>query len=81
MTAASLQELATLLRGNVNGNRGVLAPGPGHSSGDRSMSVTPAKNDDGFTVHSFAGDDCQACIERVRSLRPREARGSRRAGR
>ena len=29
--------------------------------------MTPAKNDDGFIVNSFAGDDRQACIAHVRS--------------
>jgi putative DNA primase/helicase len=62
----ALQELAALLGGDVNGNR-VSCPGPGHSIGDRSLSVTPAKNDDGFVVHSFAGDDRHACIEHVMS--------------
>src|SRR5271170_4776150 len=65
---ASLQELATLLGGDVNGSRGVLCPGPGHSADDRSLSVTPAKNDDGFTVHSFSPRDTHdACVEHVKS--------------
>ena len=35
-----LRELARLLGGDVSGSQ-VLAPGPGHSRSDRSMSVTP----------------------------------------
>ena len=50
---ASLQDLATLLGGDVDGDR-VLCPGPGHSADDRSLSVTPAKNVDGFNVQSFS---------------------------
>ena len=66
---ASLQELATLLGGDVNGSRGVLCPGPGHSADDRSLSVTPAKNDDGFTVHSFSPRDTHdACVAHVKAL-------------
>jgi hypothetical protein len=64
----TLQELATLLGGDINRNRGVLCPGPGHSADDRSLSVWPAKNADGFDVHLFSPrDDRQACIEHVKS--------------
>jgi 5S rRNA maturation endonuclease (ribonuclease M5) len=61
-----LQFLARALGGEVNGN-GVLAPGPGHSPQDRSLSVTPDENaPDGFLVHSFAGDDPLLCKDHVR---------------
>ena len=57
---------ARALGGDVNG-RSVLAPGPGHSAGDRSLSVTPDANaPDGFLVNSFAGDDPIACKDYVR---------------
>jgi Toprim domain-containing protein len=73
---ASLQELATLLGGDVNGVR-VSCPGPGHSASDRSLSVTPAKNDDGFTVHSFSPrDDRAACVVHVKSLLDPEKRAA-----
>jgi putative DNA primase/helicase len=72
---ASIQELATLLGGYVSGNR-VRARGPGHSAADDSLSVTPAKNADGFTVHSFAGDDRQACIEHVKARLDPEKRAA-----
>src|SRR5262249_41863824 len=48
--------------------RNVLAPGRGHSRGDRSLSVKidPAAPE-GFVVYSFAGDAPIACREHVRS--------------
>jgi hypothetical protein len=62
----SPQQVAAALGGEVSG-REVLAPGPGHSTKDRSMSVRldPA-SPDGFVVHSFAGDDPLACKDHVR---------------
>jgi hypothetical protein len=69
---ASLENILGRL---LTGNR-VLAPGPGHSEDDRSLSVWPAKNDDGFTVKSFAGDDRQACIAHIRSLLDPEKRAA-----
>jgi hypothetical protein len=64
MTAGlpSIDKIAELLGGEVRGNGEVLAPGPGHTSHDRSLSVRPdnaAPN--GFLVHSFAGDDPFLC--------------------
>ena len=52
----SLKEAAKALGGEIHG-RQVLAPGPGHTSRDRSLSV---KFDDrapgGIVVYSFSGD-------------------------
>jgi putative DNA primase/helicase len=46
----------------------VLAPGPGHSRADRSLSVKiDSTAPDGFIVHSFAGDPLIACREYVRA--------------
>jgi hypothetical protein len=60
MTIANLldlQSLARVLGGVVVGNQ-VLAPAPGHSARDRSLSVKlDANAPDGFIVNSFAGDD------------------------
>jgi hypothetical protein len=62
----SLRAIAEALGGDVNG-RSALAPGPGHSAGDRSLSVTPDANaPDGFLVNSFSGDDWRACRDHVR---------------
>jgi hypothetical protein len=62
----TLQEMARLLGGDVCGD-GVKCPGPGHSGADRSLSVTPSpKADCGFVLHSFAGDDVNACKDHVR---------------
>jgi len=60
-----LRALAAALGGDVSG-RSVLAPGPGHSKHDRSLSVTPcATAPNGFLVNSFAGDDPIACKDYV----------------
>jgi RecA-family ATPase len=58
-----LQSLARALGGEVNGGQ-VLAPGPGHSASDRSLSVKLTADD--LVVHSFAGDDPIACKDYVR---------------
>ena len=64
----SLREAAAALGGDVNGNQ-ILAPGPGHSPKDRSLSIKPGANGpDGFVVHSFAGDDPIVCEEYVRDM-------------
>jgi hypothetical protein len=48
--------VARALGGNVSG-RNVVAPGPGHSRADRSLSIKIEPTaPDGFIVHSFAGD-------------------------
>jgi putative DNA primase/helicase len=61
-----LQEIARAHGGEVR-NGGVLAPGPGHSKSDRSLSVKlSASAPDGFVVHSFAGDDPITCKDHVR---------------
>jgi hypothetical protein len=61
-----LQSLARALDGEVNGGQ-VLAPGPGHSKADRSMSVKlDAAAPDGLVVHSFAGDNPIQCRDYVR---------------
>jgi hypothetical protein len=60
----NLKAVAVALGGEVVG-RQVLAPGPGHSPGDRSLSVRFNQVDD-FVVHSFAGDDPLLCKDYVR---------------
>jgi hypothetical protein len=63
------QMLARTLGGKVFGRNRILAPGPGHSSQDRSLSVSlDPSAPDGFLVHSFAGDDPIACRDHVRAL-------------
>jgi putative DNA primase/helicase len=58
--------LARLLDGDIAGRAKVLCPGPGHSRRDRSLQVTLTNDDDGFLVHSFAGDDWRDCRDYVR---------------
>lgn len=65
MTAA--RDLARRLGGEAVGANRILAPGPGHSARDRSLSVTiDERAPDGFVVNSFAGDDWRACRDHVR---------------
>lgn len=59
------QTVARALGGEARGNQ-VIAPGPGHSPRDRSLSVTIEPNaPGGLLVHSFAGDDWQAAKDYV----------------
>src|ERR1700720_3940958 len=62
----TLQNLAKALGGEINSGQ-VLAPGPGHSAADRSLSIKLDKDaPDGFIVHSFSGDNPIACKDYVR---------------
>jgi hypothetical protein len=70
--------VAHALGGSASGRRNVLAPGPGHSHADRSLSIQidPAAPD-GFRLHSFASDDWRECRDYVRrrlGLAPWEGR-------
>jgi len=57
MNALSLRSMARALGGEVTGHQ-VLAPGPGHSSRDRSLSIRLAPHaPGGFLVYSHCGDD------------------------
>ncbi|EYD77113.1 hypothetical protein Rumeso_01372 [Rubellimicrobium mesophilum DSM 19309] len=61
-----VRSVAAALGGEVNGPDSVLAPGPGHGPKDRSLSVKlSADKPDGFTAHSFAGDDWRECRDHV----------------
>jgi hypothetical protein len=70
--------IAAALGGEVSGRDAVLAPGPGHSPGDRSLSVKLClAHNDGFIVHSFCGDDVNRCRDHVKAklgLDPRRPR-------
>jgi hypothetical protein len=60
-------DFAKALGGEVSGHDRVLAPGPGHSPKDRSLSIRLcATAPDGFLVHSHAGDDWKGCRDYVR---------------
>jgi hypothetical protein len=62
---SDLRTLARLLGGDVIG-RQVIAPGPGHSSKDRSLSVTISTTaPEGFLAFSHAGDDFQTCRDHI----------------
>jgi hypothetical protein len=61
----TLRALARTLAGEVYGDQ-ILAPGPGHSAKDRSLSITLSA-DGNLIVHSFAGNDRQTCRDYVRA--------------
>jgi putative DNA primase/helicase len=66
MTAASLEEIARALGGKVTRDQ-VLAPGPGHTAKDLSLSVRLSSGSrDGFIAHSFAGEDWKLCHHYIR---------------
>jgi putative DNA primase/helicase len=60
-----LRSLQRALGGKISGGK-VLCPGPGHRPRDRSLSVWPSPDGDGFTVHSYAEDDWRDCRDYVR---------------
>lgn len=61
-----LRSIARALGGEVSGSQ-ILAPGPGHSPRDRSLSIRFSPGaPDGFIVFSHAGDDFKACRDYVR---------------
>src|SRR5712691_9358997 len=60
----TLRAIAQALGGEISGGQ-VLAPGPGHSPKDRSLSIK-LNEIGGVIVHSFAGDDPIACKDYVR---------------
>jgi putative DNA primase/helicase len=63
----NLQHIAHALGGEVSG-RQALAPGPGHSSHDRSLAVRPARDaPDGLLIYSHSGDDWRSCRDHVLS--------------
>ena len=67
----SIEEIARRLGGKVHRDaKGpyVLAPGPGHTAGDKSLSFrfSSTASADGFVVHSFAGDDPIVCRDYIR---------------
>ena len=63
----NLHHIAKALGGEVR-NGEILAPGPGHSPADRSLSIKPSSTaPDGFVVNSFASDDPIKCRDYVRA--------------
>jgi putative DNA primase/helicase len=64
MKNATLQSWARALGGEVRGEQ-VLCPGPGHSTGDRSLSVKIGRNGEPI-CYSHSGDDPILCKDFVR---------------
>jgi hypothetical protein len=64
-----VETAAKLLGGDAIGRTKIVAPGPGHSARDRSLSIllTPGAPD-GFAVTSFANDDWRNCRDHVRRV-------------
>jgi AAA domain len=78
-----LKTLARALGGHVSSGQ-VMAPGPGHSATDRSLSIKLSSTaPEGFVVHSFAGDDPIVCRDYVKEkceiVRPDKSNGHRAA--
>jgi hypothetical protein len=77
-TSLDPREVASAIGGEATGSN-VMAPGPGHSRIDRSLSIKIDSTAlDGFIVHSFAGDSPFVCREYVRAalgLNVQETRG------
>lgn len=62
-----IRRAAALLGGIAVRGDCILAPGPGHSRHDRSLSIRFDPNaPDGFLVHSFANDNWVACRDLIR---------------
>lgn len=62
-----IRRAAALLGGIAVRGDCILAPGPGHSRHDRSLSIRfDPKAPDGFVVHSFANDNWGACRDHIR---------------
>lgn len=62
-----VRAIARALGGDVAGRNTVLAPGPGHSARDRSLSIKLDPNaPDGFLIFSHADDDWKSCRDYVR---------------
>lgn len=71
------RRMAELLGGDLVGRDNLLAPGPGHSAKDRSLSIRLVPTaPEGFLVHSFAGDDPVVCKDHVRRSLGLESAGS-----
>jgi hypothetical protein len=62
----TLEEIAAATGGDIVDDDQVIAPGPGHSLEDRSLSIKITDDGDGYICHSFAGDDWQTCKEHIR---------------
>ncbi len=61
----TFQAPASALGGEICGDQ-VLAPGPGHSAKNRSLSIRPSTDaSDGFLANSSAGDDLRVCRDYV----------------
>ena len=62
-----IRAMARLLEGEAVSGQQILCPGPGHSQRDRSLSVWLTSDaPEGFSCHSFTGDDWRLCRDHVR---------------
>lgn len=62
-----IQTAAKALEGQISNGNSILCRGVGHSKHDRSLSVTFSPDaPEGFSVHSFAGDDWKDCRDYVK---------------
>jgi putative DNA primase/helicase len=68
----TIQHIAAHMGGEVHTGRQAIVPGPGHSTVDRSLSITINDAGDDVLVYSFAGDDPIECKDGARQ-KPRMA--------
>ncbi len=67
MSGLDPRTIAKALKGDLAGGQ-ILAPGPGHSARDRSLSVKPDSGaPDGFTVFSMRATTPMQCRDHVRA--------------
>src|SRR5690348_14250705 len=82
MSILDPRTIISIMGGDITGADSVLAPGPGHSANDRSLSIKIDPTDpQGYKAYSFAGDDSQMCRDYIsaklgldRIIRPRAYR-------
>jgi putative DNA primase/helicase len=66
MNSLTPRQITAILGGDVTGRNSCNVPGPGHSKGDRSLSITIDDRQGRIVVCSHAGDDWKICKDYVR---------------
>jgi putative DNA primase/helicase len=78
--ALDARTIVSIMGGTVTGRNSCTVPGPGHSKGDRSLSILIDREDPlGFKVNTFAGDDWQTCRDYVAAALGLKYHAARRA--
>jgi putative DNA primase/helicase len=66
MSSLTIREIVAVLGGTVTGRDSCNVPGPGHSKGDLSLSITIDRRQGRIIVCSHAGDNWKMCKDYVR---------------